>query len=134
MRADLDDPLVLPRGLDHRPALGDRHREWLLDIYVLACLAGGDHLDRVPVVGRGDHDSVDILAIEDRAEILDARHIALELGHLGNTLAQTGESGIESIIGLREGRAHRRRTKRRSWRRAAPGSLARAGNRGCPRQ
>ena len=79
MGADLDDPVVLPRGLDHRPALGDRHRQRLLDVDVLARLAGGDHLDRVPVVGRGDHHRVDVLAIEERPEVLDARDVAGEL-------------------------------------------------------
>ena len=53
------------------------------------------------MVGRGDHDRVDILAVENRAEILDARDIALELRHLGNALAQTGEPRIEPVIGSR---------------------------------
>ena len=98
MCANLDDPIVLAGRLDHRPAFDDRHRERLLDIDILARLAGGDHLDRVPVVGRCDHDGVDILAIEDRPEVLDPRDVALELGHLGDALAQTGKSRIEPIV------------------------------------
>ena len=97
--ADLDDPIVLPRRLDHRPALDDRHGQRLLDVDVLARVAGGDHLDRVPVVGRGDHDGVDVLAIEHRAEILDAGDVPLDLRHLGDAFAQPGEPRVEPIIG-----------------------------------
>ena len=98
VNADLDDPVVLPRRLDHRPALDDRHRQRLLDVDVLARVAGGDHLDGVPVVGRGDHDGVDILAIEDRAEILDAGDVPFDLRHLGDAIAQAGEPRVEPIV------------------------------------
>ncbi len=51
------------------------------------------------MVGRGNHDRVDILAVKNGPEILDARHITLELRHLGNALAQTGEARIKPVIG-----------------------------------
>ena len=98
MRADLDDPVVLPRGLDHRPPLGDRHRQGLLDVHVLAGLARLDHLDRVPVVGRGDHHRVDVLAVEDGPEVLDPGDVAGHLGHPGNPLLQVGEPGIDLVV------------------------------------
>ena len=98
MRANLDDPFIFSRRIDHRPAFHDRHRERFLYINILSRLAGRDHLDRVPVVGRGDHDRVDVLSIEDRAKVVDPRHIAVELGHLGDSLAQTGKPRIQAIV------------------------------------
>ncbi len=86
-------------AFDHRAALDDRHRQRLLDVDVLAGPAGGDHLDGVPVVGRRDHDGVDVLAIEHRAEVLDPRDLALDRRHLGDPLAQPGEPGIDPVIG-----------------------------------
>ena len=53
----------------------------------------------MPVVRCGDHDGVDVFAIENRAEILDAGDVALEFGHLGNPPTQTGEPRVEPIVG-----------------------------------
>ncbi len=44
----------------------------LLDVDVLAGLAGEDGERRVPVVWRGDGDRVHVLVVEDLAEVLDA--------------------------------------------------------------
>ena len=69
--ADLHDPAVLPRGLDHLAALPDAVAGRLLDVDVLAGLAGPDRAQGVPVVGRGDHQRVDALVVEHAPEVLD---------------------------------------------------------------
>ena len=115
MHADLDDPVVLPRRVDHRPALDDRHRQRLLDVHVLARPAGGDHLDGVPVVGRRDHDGVDVLAIEHRAEVLDARDVPLDRRHLGDRACPGRRIADRSGHRPRTGRARTRRTAATTW-------------------
>ena len=83
---DLDDPVIVLARVDqvphlgdalvllgrghHGPPLGDPVRQRLLAVHVLAGLAGHDRGDRVPVVGRGDDDRVDVLAIEELAEVV----------------------------------------------------------------
>ena len=68
--AGLPDPLVLLDGLDHGHALGKGVREGLLAEDVLACLGRLDGGDRVPVVGRGDADRVDVAPPDQFAEVL----------------------------------------------------------------
>ena len=70
LRAHLHDPVVPPGRLDHPPAFADREREGLLDVDILARVARHDRLDGMPVVGRGDDHRVDVLLVEDAAEIL----------------------------------------------------------------
>ena len=53
------------------PALEDVVADRLLDVDVLARLAGPDRRQRVPVVRRGDRDGVDLVVVEDPAEVLD---------------------------------------------------------------
>ena len=69
--AGLDDPVVLPRRVDGLPSLGNVVADRLLDVNILARLAGPDGRERVPVVGRGDRDGVDLGVVEDPAEVLD---------------------------------------------------------------
>ena len=69
LRADLDDAVVLARRLHHRAAFGDGHRRRLLDVDVLAGLAGEHRHQRVPVIGRADDDGVDGLVVEDAPEV-----------------------------------------------------------------
>jgi hypothetical protein len=45
----------------------------LLDIDILAGLHRPDAHQGVPVVRRGDRDDIDVLAVEDTAEVLDVR-------------------------------------------------------------
>ena len=54
--------LVLASRRHHGPPLAHRDRSRLLDVDVLARLASVDGLHRVPVIGRSDHDGVDVLA------------------------------------------------------------------------
>ena len=74
LRADLHDAVVPPGRLDHAPAFDEVVRDRLLDVDVLARLAGPDGRQGVPVVGRGDHQGVDIAILQDTAHVLlDAR-------------------------------------------------------------
>ncbi len=67
--AHLADALVLFDGLHHGSAFLDAVRQRLLAIDVLSGLARHDRGDSVPVVGRGDDDGVDILAIEHAPKV-----------------------------------------------------------------
>ena len=67
--AHLGDALVLFGRLHHGPAFLDAVRQRLLAVDVLAGLAGQDGRNPVPVVGRGDHDRVDVFAVEHPAKI-----------------------------------------------------------------
>ena len=67
--ADLDDAAVLAGRGDHLPAFPDVVGEGLLDVDVLARLAGPDGGQGVPVVGRGDGHGVDGLVVEQLAEV-----------------------------------------------------------------
>ena len=69
LRAELDDAVVLARGLDHPPPFDDVVAGRLLDVDVLAGLAGQDGQQRVPVVGRGDRDGVDRLVVEQPPKV-----------------------------------------------------------------
>src|SRR5262249_53904152 len=69
LQADRDDAVVLARGLDHLAAFPDVVRRRLLDVDVLACLAGPDSGERVPVVRGGDGDGVHTLVVEDAAQV-----------------------------------------------------------------
>ena len=71
LRAVLDDPVVLPRGLDGDAAFVDVVAARLLDVDVLARLAAPDGDQRVPVVRRGDRDRVEVLVVEGAADVLD---------------------------------------------------------------
>src|SRR5262249_58791516 len=57
LQADLHYALIPLSRLDHPAAFGDRERKRLLDINILARLTGVNHLQRMPVVGRGDDHS-----------------------------------------------------------------------------
>src|SRR5262249_31078833 len=74
--AGLADLLVLAGRLDDAPALADVVADRLLDVDVLAVLDRPDGGQRVPVVGGGDRDDVDVLVVDHLADVLD------ELGHL----------------------------------------------------
>ena len=85
--AHLDDALVFPRRGQHGLALGHVHADRLLDVDVGPGFDGGDHRQRVPVVGRGDQDDVQVLLLEHLAIVgIGARGLLRGLargGHLG---------------------------------------------------
>ncbi len=67
--ARLKDSPVPSDRIDHGPGLGNRLRERLFAIDVLARLGGPDHCNRMPVVGRGYHHRVDIVSSQQIAKI-----------------------------------------------------------------
>ena len=69
LRAHLDDAVVRRAAFDHHAAFADRQRERLLDVDVLAGLAGHDRRQRMPVIGRADDDGIDVVAVEHAAEV-----------------------------------------------------------------
>ena len=57
LQADLDGAIVFARGGDHRLAFDDVVADRLLHVHVGAALAGLDHRQAVPMIGRADeHD------------------------------------------------------------------------------
>ena len=86
----LHDAVVLAGRLDHLPAFEDVVGGRLLHVHVLAGLAGPDRHQRVPVIGRGDHDGVDVLALQELAHVgvgrdllvalLETLHLRSEIG------------------------------------------------------
>src|SRR5205823_6879476 len=70
--AVLQDAAVLLNGLDAAAALADDVAHRLLDVDVLARLHAPDRQERVPVVGRGDRDRVEVLVVQRLADVLHA--------------------------------------------------------------
>src|SRR5207253_10587248 len=64
LRAVLDDAVVLAGRLERDRAFMDVVAGRLLDVDVLAGLAGPDRHEGVPVVGRRDGDGVKVLVVE----------------------------------------------------------------------
>ncbi len=73
LRAHLHHALVGGRRLQHPVAFAHHVRQRLLDVDVLARGARQDRHERVPVVGRRDHDGVDVGPVEQLAEVLVRR-------------------------------------------------------------
>jgi hypothetical protein len=69
LAAGLEDPLVFPRDLDAALALGERQRQGLFAIDVLARLHRLDGRDHMPVLRRGDANGVDVLPPDQIAEV-----------------------------------------------------------------
>ena len=68
--AELHHAAVAARGLHCPAALDHCHRERLLAVDVLARLARVDGVERVPVVGRADDHSVNVLPVEELAVVV----------------------------------------------------------------
>ena len=80
------------------PAFPHGERKGLLDVDVLARVAGHDGLDGMPVVGRGDDHRVDVLLVEDAAEILVPLDRPSEIGQPGgDPVGQLLEMGMDPI-------------------------------------
>ena len=80
LRAVLHDAAMLGGGLDALAAFEDVVADRLLDVHVLARLAGPDRDQRVPVIAGGHRHGVEILVIERRANVDDAlRLVAAQL-------------------------------------------------------
>ena len=65
-----NDAAITPGRRDHQRAFAEGLGLGLLAIHVLAVAAGLDHDDRVPMVGRGTMDGVDIRAGQQVAEVV----------------------------------------------------------------
>ena len=72
-----DDAAITPGRRDHHRAFAEGLGLGLLAIDVLAVAAGLDHHDRVPMVGRGTMDGVDIGAGQQIAEVVVGLAIAV---------------------------------------------------------
>ena len=86
---------TLPRcagGIDHRPAFADRVADRLLDVDVGAGLHGGDRVQRVPVVGRGDDADLGLFPVEQFAIV------AVVLGAFAGELLDLGAGGVEQAL------------------------------------
>ena len=94
--AHLGDALVLLGRAHHGPAFLDAVCQRLLAVDVLAGLAGQDGGDPVPVVGRGDHDRVDVFAVEHAAKI------AVGLGRSAGRRLRAGEVGLVDVADGRD--------------------------------
>jgi len=80
--ADLHDAAVTPCGLEHHSAFRYGIGERLLDIHVLARLAGHDQGQAMPVVRRTDDHRVDVPVFDQIAEIrIDLRFFSRHLFH-----------------------------------------------------
>ena len=96
LRAHLDDPLVLPGGLDQLAALPAVVAQRLLDVHVLARLAAPDGGRHVPVVGRGDDHGVDRLVVQGLAEVLHALRAPCRPGASAIALAREANSRLST--------------------------------------
>ena len=75
LHAHLHDPLVGVGGLHELTAFPDIVRDGLFDIHILAGLTAPDGRERVPVIRRGDRDGIDLLALQQLADVLIRRHV-----------------------------------------------------------
>jgi hypothetical protein len=69
LRAGLYDAVVLAGGPDHLAAFRNRVADRFLHVHVLARLAGIDGHQRMPVIWRGDYQSVNVFAIQKLSDI-----------------------------------------------------------------
>src|SRR5271157_290844 len=90
--------LLNVRGVSWRKPLQTRGFTFHPLIGTFACLACGDRLDGVPVVGCGDHDRVDVRPVQHGPEVLDPSHIGGKFCHAWNALPQAGEPRIDLVV------------------------------------
>ena len=69
LRADLHDRFVPPRDLDHPAALAHEQRQRLFHIHIFPRRAREHRHQRVPVVGRRNHDRLHVSVVEQPAEV-----------------------------------------------------------------
>src|SRR5205823_8912247 len=104
----LNDALVAARRLDHAAALGDAKRQRLLDVDVLAGLAGVDGHQGVPVIGSADDDGVEVAAFEKLAVVAESLRIAANLlgGEVDIRLIDIADGDNIGVLVLQEGVEH----------------------------
>ena len=101
LKPGLNDPLVLAGRFDHLAAFPDRQRDVLLDIHVLAGLAGPNSRQRVPLFGRGDDNALHLLVVQNRAEI---NHVpacrGLQFGQFSHGRFSAGILDVAHVLDL----------------------------------
>src|SRR5262249_42301492 len=92
LAAGLQDAVELAHRVDHGRGLVGGQRQRLLAVNVLLRLAGIDGEDGVPVVGGGDDDGVDVVALEEVAVVVvgGAALVSAGLGGVGVALLDGG--------------------------------------------
>src|SRR6185369_2566902 len=89
LTAMLADAIVFFYRGDELAAFEGIVRARFLDVDVFAGLTGPDGLERVPVIWRGDRDGIDVLVLEDLAEIgAGLRFGDAEFFHVGEALVE----------------------------------------------
>ena len=94
----VDGPEPLHR-IGHGPALGDRQRDRLFAVDVLAGLGRFDGDDRVPMVRRGDQHRVEIAAGEDLAKIVVRGAVLVAIGGVDRILGALPVTRIDIADG-----------------------------------
>ena len=88
-RANLEDAAGLLDDLFNQLSFVDGQRERFLAVDVFPSVHRFDRDLRVPVVGRGDHDRVDVFSVENVSIVfIRIRFLALPLRHLFDVCAQ----------------------------------------------
>ena len=90
--AVLDDAVVFAGGLDALAAFEDVVAAGFLDVDVFAGLASPDGDEGVPVVGRGDGDSVDVFVFQELADVGVGRDF------VGIVFFQLGDSAADDVV------------------------------------
>ena len=98
--AVLDDPFVLARRLDALAAFEHVVAARLLDVHVLARLAGPDRDQRMPVVAGGHRDRVQVLVLQRLADVLEA--LGLRAALVLDLLDAVGEQAAVRIDQVRD--------------------------------
>jgi hypothetical protein len=84
LSAGLDDAIIFASGLDELSALPDVVGNGLFQIDILAGLAGPHAHERMPMIGSGDGDNIDVFIIEHFPEVLvacDESFLILKFAH-----------------------------------------------------
>ena len=97
--AGLEHALVLADRLDHHASLADGVRERLFAVDVLARLAGMDAGQVMPMLRRGVHDDVHVLAIQQRAVVLVGRALVVLRPRVRPAHVQIGHGDDAGVLG-----------------------------------
>ncbi len=108
LQPDLHHPVGAPRGVHHGPPFPHHEGQRLLDVDVLARLAGVDCLQRVPVVGGADGHRVEILEVEELPVVLELSGLTARFlgGEVEVGLVQVAKGHDFEVGVLQEGIEH----------------------------
>jgi hypothetical protein len=95
LRAGLIDGSQTLHRIGDGSALGDGQRNRLFAIDVLACLCGFDGNNGVPVVGRRNQHSVDVIADENFAEVIVRGTVSVAIRRIDRFLCLGPVVGID---------------------------------------